>query len=104
MDALVEVHDQSELQRAIDCGATLIGVNNRDLRTFEVSLETSFKLIEHAASGTIFISESGLKDSDDLVRLRDAGYRGFLIGESLMRASSPKDALRELLNREAKGS
>lgn len=97
MDALVEVHDQTELRRAIDCGATLIGVNNRDLRTFEVSLETSFKLIEHAGSETIFISESGLKNSDDLVRLRNAGYRGFLIGESLMRASSPSDSLRELL-------
>lgn len=97
MDALVEVHDQTELRRAIDCGATLIGVNNRDLRTFEVSLETSFKLIEHAASETIFISESGLENSDDLVRLRNAGYRGFLIGESLMRASSPRDALKELL-------
>jgi indole-3-glycerol phosphate synthase len=98
MDAVVEVHDENELQRGIECGATLIGVNNRDLRSFEVSLETSFKLIAHSPPGTIFISESGLNNSKDLVILRNEGYRGFLIGESLMCASSPRDALRELLS------
>jgi indole-3-glycerol phosphate synthase len=98
MDALVEVHDKSELQRAAACGATIIGVNNRDLRTFQVSIDTSFRLIVQAPPDSLLISESGLNSAEDLRRLRDAGYRGFLIGESLMRASSPGDALRELLN------
>ena len=98
MDALVEVHDEAELQRAFECGATLVGVNNRNLRTFEVSVETSYRLIERFSSGKLFISESGLQNSHELVRLRDAGYSGFLIGESLMRASNPGNALRELLS------
>jgi len=75
-------------------GAKLIGVNNRDLRTFEVSLETSLSLAREAPSDALLISESGLKTSDDLQRLRDAGYRGFLIGETLMRADDPAAALR----------
>ena len=94
MDALVEVHTSEEMRRAVACGAKLIGVNNRDLRTFEVSLETSLSLAREAPSDALLISESGLKTSDDLQRLHDAGYRGFLIGETLMRTDDPAAALR----------
>lgn len=97
MDALVEVHTAGEMKRAVACGATIIGVNNRDLRTFEVSLETSIALAPHAPSEALLISESGLHSSNDLQRLREAGYKGFLIGETLMRASKPDEALRSLL-------
>jgi indole-3-glycerol phosphate synthase len=98
MDALVEVHTRAEMKRAADCGAKLIGVNNRDLRTFEVSLETSLSLAPEAPEHAILISESGLHNSTDLRRLRDVGYRGFLIGEMLMRADRPDEALRTLIN------
>jgi indole-3-glycerol phosphate synthase len=98
MDALVEVHTKDELQRAFACGARLIGVNNRDLRTFEVPLEVSFKLAQNMPRDVLFISESGLRTADNLKRLHDVGYRGFLIGESLMRAEHPDRALRELLS------
>jgi indole-3-glycerol phosphate synthase len=98
MDALIEVHTREELQRAIACGANLIGVNNRNLHTFEVSLETSLALVTEAPAGTMLISESGLNNSNDLARLHSAGYRGFLIGESLMRSENPEKALRELMS------
>jgi len=94
LDALVEVHTREEMQRAVACGANLIGVNNRNLHTFEVSLETSISLARDADA--ILISESGLHNAADLSRLRDAGYRGFLIGETLMRSPDPEAALREL--------
>jgi len=97
MDALVEVHTGDELKRAADCGAKLIGVNNRDLRTFEVSLQTSLSLASQMPEGSLAVSESGLHTSDDLQRLRETGYRGFLIGETLMRAHHPKEALRRLV-------
>ena len=100
MDALVEVHDEAEMKRAGECGAKLIGVNNRDLRTFEVSLNTSLKLAQRAPVDAVLISESGLKTNEDLLRLKQAGYQGFLIGESLMRADSPRQALAELLKNE----
>lgn len=98
MDALVEVHTREEMQRAIACGANLIGVNNRNLHTFEVSLETSLSLAKEAPTGTVLISESGLNNSTDIARLRDAGYHGFLIGESLMRSQNPGTALRDLMS------
>ena len=96
MDALIEVHTTEEMQRAIACGANLIGVNNRNLHTFEVSLETSLSLAKAAPAGAVLVSESGLNNADALARLRNAGYRGFLIGESLMRSEHPVAALREL--------
>jgi len=98
MDALVEVHTREEMERAIACGANLIGVNNRNLHTFEVSLETSLSLAVEARPGTVLISESGLNNSTDLARLRTAGYHGFLIGESLMRSENPGATLRELMS------
>ena len=98
MDALVEVHTSDEMKRANAAGATLIGVNNRDLRTFTVSLETSLSLAREAPKNALLISESGLHSPADLQRLRDAGYHGFLIGETLMRADDPADMLRNLRN------
>jgi indole-3-glycerol phosphate synthase len=98
MDALVEVHTSDEMKRAAACGAKLIGVNNRDLRTFAVSLETSLSLAHEAPGDALLVSESGLNNSADLQRLYDAGYRGFLIGETLMRAEDPAAALRSFRN------
>jgi indole-3-glycerol phosphate synthase len=98
MDALVEVHDRDEMQRAIACSAKLIGVNNRNLHTFDVSLETSLSLASDAPKDVVLISESGLNNATDLSRLYDAGYRGFLIGESLMRSENPEAALRNFMS------
>ena len=97
LDALVEVHTREEMRRAAACGAKLIGVNNRNLRTFEVSLETSVSLAREAPSEALLISESGLNSSGDLQRLKAGGYRGFLIGETLMRAEDSEQALRNVL-------
>ena len=97
MDALIEAHTEDELRRALGCGATLVGVNNRDLHTFAVSLEVSARLARLAPAGVVLVSESGLKTRDDLVRLHALGYRGFLVGESLMRADDPARALRDLI-------
>ncbi len=97
LDALVEVHTTDEMRRAVACGARLIGVNNRNLKTFAVSLETSVELAGHAPPNAILVSESGLNSSEDLQRLHRLGYCGFLIGESLMRADRPDDALRRLV-------
>ena len=96
LDALVEVHTTEELQRALNSGAKLIGVNNRDLRTFEVSLQTSERLIASAPPDRVMISESGLQDAVSLRHLQALGFRGFLVGERLMRASDPEATLRDL--------
>lgn len=96
LDALVEVHTSDELKRAAACGARLIGVNNRDLSTFEVSLDTSLALASQMPTGSVAISESGLHSSNDLQRLHQVGYHGFLIGETLMRTDNPEHALRSL--------
>lgn len=98
IDALVEVHTESEMRRAIDSGASLIGVNNRDLSTFEVSLETSIRLAAIAPKHLVLVSESGLNTTADLRRLRAVGYQGFLIGESLMRSDDPAEMLRGFLD------
>ena len=93
MDALVEVHTREEMERAVAHGAMLIGVNNRDLRTFDVSTETSLQLARFAPAGAILVSESGLTP-DELPKLKAAGYNGFLIGETLMRSPDPARQLR----------
>jgi indole-3-glycerol phosphate synthase len=98
MDALVEVHTAEEMRRAGAAGATLIGVNNRDLRTFQVSLEVSAELAPVAPPGAMLVSESGLRDAADISFLRGHSFRAFLIGETLMRAGRPEDVLRELIN------
>ena len=97
LDALVEVHTSGELMRAVTAGARLIGVNNRDLRTFDVSLEPSVELARAAPADVVLISESGLNTRADLLRLQAEGYKGFLIGELLMRAEQPAKTLRSLL-------
>jgi indole-3-glycerol phosphate synthase len=97
MEALVEVHNELELERALQSGATLVGVNNRDLRTFEVSLETSMRLIRKMPKDVLPVAESGIRTSADLRRLMDAGFKAFLVGEQLMRAESPGNALKELM-------
>jgi indole-3-glycerol phosphate synthase len=93
MDALVEVHTREELDRATASGAKLIGVNNRDLRTFAVSTETSIALAQFAPAGVFLVSESGLTPGE-LRKLRAVGYQGFLVGEALMRAGDPERELR----------
>ena len=97
LDVLCEVHDGEELQRALDAGCDLIGVNTRDLRTFKVDLEAAFALAEKLPAGVVRVAESGIHSADDMARLRAAGYGAFLVGELLMRAASPGDALRELM-------
>ena len=97
LDAMVEVHTSEELRRAVGAGARIIGVNNRDLRTFQTSLETSERLIAEVPRDRIMISESGLQNPKSLRHLRELGFRGFLIGEALMRASDPEAALRDFI-------
>ena len=93
---LVEVHDGEELARAVDSGARVIGVNNRNLRTLAVDVEASSRLAERMPAGVIAVSESGLKTREDLERLAAAGYRAFLIGERFMTDPDPVGAIRSL--------
>ena len=95
--ALVEVHDGDELDRALALGAELVGINNRDLHTFETRLETSEELAARVPAGTTLVAESGIHTRADMDRLRAAGISAFLIGESLMRADDPGAALAELI-------
>jgi indole-3-glycerol phosphate synthase len=97
LDVLCEVHDEEELKRAVDAGCDVIGINSRDLRTFYVDLNTAFRLAQQLPKGVLRVAESGIQSGADIARLRIAGYDAFLIGESLMRASSPGQALRTLL-------
>ena len=104
LDALVEVHTAEELERAVAAGARIVGVNNRDLRTFEVSLETSVALAAQAHEAMLLVSESGIRDASDIARLRAHGFRAFLVGETLMRAESPEAALRSLNGAAGRGT
>jgi indole-3-glycerol phosphate synthase len=97
LDVLCEVHDAEELQRALDAGCDLIGVNTRDLRTFQVDLQTAFDLAPKFPAGIVRVAESGIHSAEDVGRLRGAGYHAFLVGESLMRAERPGAALRDLI-------
>lgn len=97
MAALVEVHTAEELDRALEAGADLLGVNNRNLKTFAVNQETSFALVERIPDDRLAVSESGLGSRAELDRLRAAGFDAFLIGEHLMQAADPAAALRALL-------
>ena len=98
MEPLVEVHTQAELDRALSATARVIGINNRDLKTLTVRAETSLELIERIPNHCIAVSESGLASHDDLLRLREAGFDAFLIGEHLMLAADPGGALAKLLD------
>jgi len=89
LDTLVEVHDEGELERALALGAGVIGINNRDLRTFETDLGVTEHLLPAVPAGTLVISESGVHEPSDIAALHALGARGFLIGEALMRASDP---------------
>jgi indole-3-glycerol phosphate synthase len=98
LDVLCEVHEEAELQRALDAGCDLIGVNTRDLRTFKVDAETAYRLAEKLPKNVVKVAESGIRSGEDIARLRAAGYQAFLIGESLMRAERPGAALRALVS------
>ncbi|MGH9509930.1 MAG: indole-3-glycerol phosphate synthase TrpC, partial [Terriglobales bacterium] len=89
LDVLCEVHDEAELRRALDAGCEIIGVNSRDLRTFQVDLGTALRLAPQIPAGVLRVAESGIRTADDIHHLRSAGYQAFLIGESLMQADSP---------------
>ena len=99
LDVLCEAHDEEELHRALDAGCNLVGVNARDLRTFQVDLRTLFRLAKKIPRGVLAVAESGIGSANDIAELRAAGYRAFLIGESLMRAPRPGEALRGLLGK-----
>ena len=96
MDVLVEVHDLNELERALQVPAPLLGINNRNLRTFDVSLDTTLALREAVPADRILVTESGIDTRADVARMRGAGVNAFLIGETFMRAPDPGTALREL--------
>jgi indole-3-glycerol phosphate synthase len=96
MAALVEVHDEPELERALDAGAKLVGVNQRDLRTFEVDTARAERLAEAMPPGVVKVAESGIRDADDVARLAGCGYDAILVGESLVTSSDPAAAVRKL--------
>lgn len=97
LDVLCEVHDDKELARALDLGFDIIGVNNRDLRTFNVNLETAFRLAPKIPHSVLRVAESGIHTGAEMRELREAGYHAFLIGESLMKEAHPGEALEKLL-------
>jgi indole-3-glycerol phosphate synthase len=97
LDVLCEVHDAEELRRALNAGCGIIGVNNRNLKTFNVDLETALRLAEKIPSDSLAVAESGIENGADIARLRAAGYGAFLIGETLMKAARPGEALRGLV-------
>lgn len=99
-DALVEVHDEEELDRALEARAQLIGVNNRDLRDFSVDLSTSERLGRMISDSAIRVAESGITGHADIVRLRKAGFDAFLVGESLLRQKDHAEAVRKLVSNE----
>jgi indole-3-glycerol phosphate synthase len=97
LDVLTEVHDERELDRALAIGATVIGVNNRNLRTFVTDISTSERLARRVPAGTVLVAESGLRDGGDLRRLGGAGIGAFLVGEAFMTAPEPGRALGAML-------
>ena len=96
MASLVEVHDGAELEAALGSGAQIVGVNNRNLHTFEVALETSLQLAEKIPANVVRVSESGIHSRADVAKLTAAGFNAFLVGEHLMKSADPAAALREL--------
>jgi indole-3-glycerol phosphate synthase len=96
MDVLVEVHDIDELERALQVPVPLVGINNRNLRTFEVSLETTLAMKDAVPRDRLLITESGIVVAEDVAKMRAAGVNGFLVGETFMRAEEPGEALRQL--------
>jgi indole-3-glycerol phosphate synthase len=96
MAVLVEVHDRAELDRALALKTPLLGINNRNLRTFEVSLETTLSMLNDVPPGKLVVTESGILAKDDVKKMRDAGVHAFLVGEAFMRADEPGEALAAL--------
>jgi indole-3-glycerol phosphate synthase len=96
MDALVEVHDATELQRALAIPAPLLGINNRDLRTFEISLDTTLGFLQQIPGDRLIVTESGIHSIDDVALMRSHGVDCFLVGEAFMKAPEPGDKLAEL--------
>ena len=101
LDALVEVHTLEELERVKKIGAKIIGINNRDLHTFKVSLDISHELIKHAPKDALMITESGIRSKDEILELRELGFSGFLIGETLMRSGNVAEELKKLTTKNA---
>ena len=97
LDVLAEVHDENELSRMIDCGADIIGINNRDLRDFTIRLETTERLAPLIPKGTLLVSESGMMNEEAVKRMRAAGADGVLIGEMLMRADNRSGLLQKMI-------
>jgi indole-3-glycerol phosphate synthase len=97
LDVLCEAHDEQELRRALDAGCDLVGVNARDLKTFAVDLDTLFRLAEKIPPGVVAVAESGIRSGSDIADLRASRYQAFLIGETLMKAEHPGEALKTLL-------
>lgn len=95
MQCLVEVHDREELERALESGAKIIGINNRNLKTFEVDLKTTEKLMNYIPHDRVVVSESGIKTQDDMRYLKDLGVNAVLIGETFMRADSINEKIKE---------
>jgi indole-3-glycerol phosphate synthase len=98
MAVLVEVHDAAEMERALQLATPLIGVNNRNLKTFEVSLDTTLSLRAQVEPPRIIVTESGIRSRDDVLRMGAAGVGAFLVGEAFMRAAEPGQALAELFS------
>lgn len=97
LQPLVEVHDREEMRRAIDAGSDCIGINNRNLKTFVTTLDTTYELKEMAPPGCTLVSESGIKTPEDVAQLKTAGVHAVLVGESLLREPSPGEAARRLM-------
>jgi indole-3-glycerol phosphate synthase len=97
LDVLCEAHDENEVRRALDAGCDLIGINSRNLRTFEVDLTTALRLADQIPASCVRVAESGIHRGQDVARLRSAGFQAFLIGESLMAAAHPGAALKTIL-------
>ncbi len=100
MNVLLEIHDEFELDRALQIDAVIIGINNRDLKTFQVDLNTSFRLAKRIPSDRVVVSESGIKSYQEVKALEEAGFRGILVGEFLMRLQDKKAGIRFLLGKE----
>ena len=96
MDVLIEVHNEEELDRVLPLGNSLIGINNRDLHSFDVSLDNTFKLLDKIGGDHIVVTESGISTPEDVAAMRDKGVNAFLVGEAFMRAEQPGKRLEEL--------